>query len=256
MGYLARGEDGSVFYDAAGIEIDGVARTQEWARRDKRHFRIILAADEAERLKDLRPFVREVMARAEQTLGRKLEWIAVDHFETDNPHTHIILRGRTAEASSTGGAPVTNIRNLASPHWRAILGPAHRCLVPFTAFSEYDDASPKGAKQIRWFAPRDRGLLMFAGIWRSWTGDYGSKKEPNEGKHLLFSFLTTEPNDIVRPIHAKAMPFVLVGRDAQEEWLSAPADRIADIQARPIANDALEVLDEEEASAYGGAYIK
>ncbi|WP_239590825.1 SOS response-associated peptidase [Vitreimonas flagellata] len=158
--------------------------------------------------------------------------------------------------ASTGGAPVTNIRNVASPHWRPVLGPAHRCLVPFTAFSEYDDASPKGAKQIRWFAPPDRSMLMFAGIWRSWTGDYGSKKEPNEGKHLLFSFLTTEPNDIVRPIHAKAMPVVLIGPEAQQEWLSAPAEAVADIQARPVANDALEVLDADEASAYGGAYIK
>ena len=43
-----------------------------------------------------------------------------------------------------GGAPVTNIRNIKSPHWRALLGAAHRCLVPFTAFSEYEDASPKG----------------------------------------------------------------------------------------------------------------
>ena len=105
-------------------------------------------------------------------------------------------------------------------------------------------------------APRDRGLMMFAGIWRSWSGDYGSKKEPNEGKHLLFSFLTTEPNDVVRPVHAKAMPVVLIGNEAQQEWLSAPAERIAEIQARPIPNDALDVLDAEEASAYGGAYIK
>jgi putative SOS response-associated peptidase YedK len=157
---------------------------------------------------------------------------------------------------STGGAPLTNIRNLSSPHWRPLLGRAHRCLVPFSAFSEYEDASPKGAKQIRWFAPRDRGLLVFAGIWRSWSGDYGSKKEPSVGDHLLFSFLTTEPNDIVRPVHAKAMPVILVGRDAQEEWLSTPAEEIANIQARPIANDAVEILDDEEASAFGGAYIK
>src|SRR5690349_19970807 len=45
-----------------------------------------------------------------------------------------------------GGAPVTNIRNIKSPHWRSVLGSANRCLVPFSAFSEYEDASPKGAK--------------------------------------------------------------------------------------------------------------
>src|SRR5262249_2031625 len=37
-----------------------------------------------------------------------------------------------------GSLPVTNIRNTKSPHWRALLQPQHRCLVPFTAFSEYE----------------------------------------------------------------------------------------------------------------------
>jgi putative SOS response-associated peptidase YedK len=104
-----------------------------------------------------------------------------------------------------GGAPVTNIRNVKSAHWRPLLGQAHRCIVPFTAFSEYEDASPKGAKIIRWFAPPNRSMLAFAGIWRTWSGDYGSKKEPNLGEHVLFSFLTTEANGLVRPVHAKAM---------------------------------------------------
>jgi putative SOS response-associated peptidase YedK len=27
-----------------------------------------------------------------------------------------------------GGAPVTNIRNVKSPHWRSVLGVAHRCV--------------------------------------------------------------------------------------------------------------------------------
>jgi putative SOS response-associated peptidase YedK len=67
-----------------------------------------------------------------------------------------------------GAAPVTNIRNIKSPHWRLLLNAQHRCLVPFTAFSEYEDASPKGAKMIRWFAPPDRGMLFFAGVCGEW----------------------------------------------------------------------------------------
>jgi putative SOS response-associated peptidase YedK len=35
-----------------------------------------------------------------------------------------------------GGAPITNIRNTKSPHWRAWLQVGHRCVVPFTSFSE------------------------------------------------------------------------------------------------------------------------
>lgn len=155
-----------------------------------------------------------------------------------------------------GGAPVTNMRNLASSHWRPVLAPANRCLVPFTAFSEYEDASPKGKKQIRWFAPPDRGMLCFAGVWRSWTGDYGSKKEPNIGEHLLFSFLTTGANDLVAPVHAKAMPVILRTQAEREEWLNAPASAVAEIQARVLPTDALEILGDQEAAQYAGGYLK
>ena len=155
-----------------------------------------------------------------------------------------------------GGAPVTNIRNIKSPHWRALLGQAHRCLVPFTAFSEYEDASPKGKKVIRWFAPPDRGVLYFAGMWREWTGDYGSKKEPNLGAHVLFSFLTTEANDLVRPVHAKAMPVILRTDADREQWLSAPADQIEAIQARVLPAEALQIVADDEAAQYVGGYLK
>jgi putative SOS response-associated peptidase YedK len=157
---------------------------------------------------------------------------------------------------STGSAPVTNLRNTASPHWRGVLGPEHRCLVPFTAFSEYEDSSPKGAKVIRWFAAPDRSMLMFAGVWRTWTGDYGSKKEPNVGEHHLFSFLTTEPNEVVRPVHAKAMPVVLRTSAERDEWLKAPAASVAAIQARVLPANVLETIPDGEATEYVGGYLK
>lgn len=155
-----------------------------------------------------------------------------------------------------GGAPVTNIRNVKSAHWRPLLGQAHRCIVPFTAFSEYEDASPKGAKVIRWFASPDRSMLAFAGIWRTWTGDYGSKKEPNVGEHKLFSFLTTDANELVRPVHAKAMPVVLRTNAEREEWLTAPADQVENIQARVLPAHDLEILNDNEAQQFVGGYLK
>jgi putative SOS response-associated peptidase YedK len=155
-----------------------------------------------------------------------------------------------------GSAPVTNIRNVKSAHWRPLLQTQHRCLVPFTAFSEYEDASPKGKKVIRWFAPRDRGMLFFAGICGEWWGDYGSKKEPNEGTHKLFSLLTTEANDLVRPVHAKAMPVVLRSEFEVKHWLSAAPDQIEAVQARVLPADALEIVGDDEAAQYVGGYLK
>jgi hypothetical protein len=84
----------SVFYDAFDSGVDGAGRAAAWAREDRRHFRLILSAENGARLRDLKAYTRDVMDRAERALGVRLEWIAVDHWDTDNPHTHIILRGR------------------------------------------------------------------------------------------------------------------------------------------------------------------
>src|SRR3546814_13700357 len=43
---------------------------------------------------DLRPFVRRLMTQMEEDLCTRLEWVAVDHYNTGHPHSHIILRGK------------------------------------------------------------------------------------------------------------------------------------------------------------------
>ncbi len=95
--YLARdGTTASVFYDARADGVDGATRAEAWALSDRRHFRIILSLEEGTKLHDLPSYTREMMARADAVLGTKLAWVAVDHHDTDNPHTHIIVRGRRA----------------------------------------------------------------------------------------------------------------------------------------------------------------
>lgn len=94
--YLSREDKGRAvpFYDAHSDEVDGAAKAALWAEKDRRHFRVILAAEHGEALRDLPAYTREVMARAEASLGTKLQWVAVDHWDTDNPHTHLIIRGK------------------------------------------------------------------------------------------------------------------------------------------------------------------
>ena len=64
---------------------------------------------------------------------------------------------------------VTNVRNVKSPHWRRRLTLEHRCVVPFTSFSE-NEVLPDGSRPPVWFAlADDRPLAFFAGIWTPWT---------------------------------------------------------------------------------------
>lgn len=137
-----------------------------------------------------------------------------------------------------GGAPITNIRNARSPHWRAWLTVPHRCVVPFTSFCEYEDTKPR--KTPTWFAlSDDRPLAFFAGIWTTWTGRRGTKTNPVEGEHTLFGFLTTDANKEVGAIHPKAMPVILTTPDQVEEWLTTP-DAIT--MQKPLPDDTLRIV--------------
>jgi type IV secretory pathway VirD2 relaxase len=62
-------------------------------RRDRHQFRFIVSPEDAAELGDLRSFTRDLMGRMEADLGTRLDWVAVDHFDTDNPHSHVVLRG-------------------------------------------------------------------------------------------------------------------------------------------------------------------
>jgi putative SOS response-associated peptidase YedK len=133
-----------------------------------------------------------------------------------------------------GTRPVTNVRNAASPYWRGWLKPWSRCLVPASSFCEYTDTAPKVA---HWFAlGPERPPFAFAGIWRPWTGT----RKGESGEHRLFAILTTEANDVVRPIHAKAMPVILTAPD-WDAWLAADAATALTLQ-RPLPADRLTVV--------------
>lgn len=66
----------------------------ERGREDRHQFRFIVALEDGDRLSDLRGFTRHVMRQMEEDLGTRLDWVAVDHFNTGHPHSHVVVRGK------------------------------------------------------------------------------------------------------------------------------------------------------------------
>ena len=98
LAYLKRdgvtrdGADARMF-DAASDDADTKAFAER-CEEDRHHFRFTVSPEDAGQMADLRAFTRELMKDAERDLGTGLDWVAVDHWNTDNPHIHVLVRGR------------------------------------------------------------------------------------------------------------------------------------------------------------------
>jgi hypothetical protein len=107
---------GQLYGPEDGVEIDGrdfVARSTDGfdGRGDPHQFRIILSPEDGAKLAaqnarhvdpddgngapNLRRTTRALMEQMEADLGTRLDWVAVDHFDTAHPHTHVLVRGST-----------------------------------------------------------------------------------------------------------------------------------------------------------------
>ena len=158
----------------------------------------------------------------------------------DGEREMIMMRWGFPPPPNLATRPVTNVRNVKSPYWRGWLKAEFRCLVPASSFCEYTDSQPKIP---HWFAlDESRPLFAFAGIWRPWTGE--RKKE--HGEHLLYSVLTTEAYEVVRPVHGKAMPVLLTVED-WNQWLTAPVEEALSLQ-RPLPADQMRIVATGEKS--------
>ncbi len=91
-GVTREGEPGDL-YDSQRDRCDGGAFLGR-CNGDRHQFRFIVSAEDAIEYQDLKPLTRRLMLQMEQDLRTRLDWIAVDHYNTGHPHTHIVLRGK------------------------------------------------------------------------------------------------------------------------------------------------------------------
>lgn len=126
--------------------------------------------------------------------------------------------------------PMTNVRNLGLAQWRALAAkPENRCMIPLTEFCEW---TPKpvdqgdGKKPLKgemWFDVTDQDVFMIAGFWRQ------------IGDTRYFAMVTCDPNELVAPIHPKAMITILHPNN-YDQWLTGSYDDVVALQRPYPAN--------------------
>jgi len=138
-----------------------------------------------------------IVAGAEgRPAGKTLRWGLVPSWARDPSIGNRMINARSETAAE-------------KPSFR---GPFRRsrCLLPADGFYEW--RKEEGRKVPFWIHMEDHGPFTLAGLWDRWRGPEGEELE-------TFTILTTEPNELLRPIHDR-MP-VIVAPEDREAWLGA-----------------------------------
>ena len=89
---VSRDGQKGLLFDAENDRADDLGFSSR-CEKDRHHFRFIVSPEDAADMEDLRGFTRDLVKQMEADLGTKLDWVAVDHWNTNNPHVHLLVRG-------------------------------------------------------------------------------------------------------------------------------------------------------------------
>ncbi|HYW55790.1 MAG TPA: DUF3363 domain-containing protein [Polaromonas sp.] len=106
-GVTRDGQKGQAYGSDRGKEVNtaDLRAFEDRGKGDRHQFRFIVSPEDAVEIDDLRGYTRQLMWRMEIDLETRLDWVAVDHWDTDNPHTHVVLNGRAADGQDLVIAP-------------------------------------------------------------------------------------------------------------------------------------------------------
>ncbi len=179
---------------------------EERGREDRHQFRFIVSPEDAAELEDLRTYTRHLMGKLEADLGTRLDWVAVDHWNTDNPHTHIVLRGKDQTGTDliiAGDYIAHGMRDRAAELATEWLGPRTELEIQRTLLREVD--------QERWTS-LDRSLQREAVEGLNHVDQPASELKQRQQRVLLVGRLqrlqrmglATEVQPGVWAVHAEA----------------------------------------------------
>ncbi|WP_456856540.1 relaxase/mobilization nuclease domain-containing protein [Bradyrhizobium sp. USDA 4501] len=89
---VTRDGDKAHLFGPGGDDADPKAFAER-CQDDRHHFRFIASPDDAPDMADLKSFTRDLVGQMEKDLDTRLDWLAVDHWNTEHPHVHLIVRG-------------------------------------------------------------------------------------------------------------------------------------------------------------------
>lgn len=115
---------------------------------------------------------------------------------------------------------------------------ARRCLIPVNGFYEW--MKTKSGKVPFWITPGDTDFFALAGVWDEW------RDPANGGTTLSSAIITTEANDVMRPIHDR-MPLILEPKE-WKLWLDPAVDEPEALQ--PLLTPYSGGMKTKEVSTY------
>src|SRR2546427_2044276 len=162
-------------FGAERERMDLTATLRGWQRAgDARLWKFIVSPEHAERL-DLKAHTRALVSQMERDLGTRLEWVAIDHYNTDNPHMHLLVRGRDARGQALQIHPdylKQGIRRRSQDLATQVLG--------YRSEREIVQSRGRTAERIQ-FTDLDRALIRHGGTRRLVTIDGPPPKSPTAG---------------------------------------------------------------------------
>ncbi len=194
-------------YDAKLDAVD----SQEFGSRcrgDRHQFRFIVSPEDGVEIADLKAFTRELMTHMERDLATKLEWVAVDHWDTDNPHTHVVLRGK-----DSGNKDLIIDRDYITQGIRGRAAEVAESWLGLRSEQEIEESLHREIEQERWTGI-DRAIQakLIEGVidLRRRQGGHDTQVERNHMvgrlQHLQGMGLAEEPSTSVWRVNAQAEP--------------------------------------------------